>query len=67
MDYYNYYTGDPGYLSKDVARFQHVSVASVRKLAQTDLVDDKSVVVTTVQGEKVTHDVPAARQTRTRV
>jgi zinc protease len=58
MDYYNYYTGDPGYLSKDVARFQHVSVASVRKLAQTDLVDDKSVVVTTVQGEKVTHDVP---------
>ena len=58
MDYYNYYTGDPGYLSKDVARFQHVSVASVRKLAQTDLVDAKSVVVTTVQGEKVTHDVP---------
>jgi zinc protease len=58
MDYYNYYTGDPGYLSKDVARFQHVSVASVRKLAQTDLVDAKSVVVTTVPGEKVTHDVP---------
>ncbi len=58
MDYYNYYTGDPGYLSKDVARFQHVSVASVRKLAQTDLVDAKSVVVTTVQGEKVTQDVP---------
>jgi zinc protease len=58
MDYYNYYTGDPGYLPKDVARFQHVSVASVRKLAQTDLVDAKSVVVTTVPGEKVTHDVP---------
>lgn len=58
MDYYNYYTGDPGYLSKDVARFQHVSVASVRKLAQSDLVDTKSVVVTTVQGEKVTQDVP---------
>jgi zinc protease len=58
MDYYNYYTGDPGYLPKDVARFEHVSVASVRKLAQADLVDTKSVVVTTVQGEKVTHDVP---------
>lgn len=58
MDYYNYYTGDPGYLSKDVARFQHVSVASVKKLAQTDLVANKSVVVTTVQGEKVIHDVP---------
>jgi zinc protease len=58
MDYYNYYTGDPGYLSKDVARFQHVSVASVRKLAQTELVDAKSVVVTTIPGEKVTHDVP---------
>jgi zinc protease len=58
MDYYNYYTGDPGYLSKDVVRFQHVSVASVRKLAQADLVDAKSVVVTTIQGAKVTHDVP---------
>ena len=58
MDYYNYYTGDPGFLSKDVARFQHVSVTSVRKLAQTDLLDTKSVVVTTVQGEKVMHDVP---------
>jgi zinc protease len=58
MDYYNYYTGDPGYLVKDVARFQHVSVASLRRLAQADLVDAKSVVVTTVQGEKVTHDVP---------
>jgi zinc protease len=58
MDYYNYYTGDPGYLPKDVARFQHVSVASVRKLAEADLVDAKSVVVTTVQGEKVTQDVP---------
>jgi zinc protease len=58
MDYYNYYTGDPGYLSKDVARFQHVSVASVHKLAEADLLDKKSVVVTTVQGEKVTHDVP---------
>jgi zinc protease len=58
MDYYNYYTGDPGYLSKDVARFQHVSVASVKKLAQADLVANKSIVVTTVQGEKVIHDVP---------
>ncbi len=58
MDYYNYYTGDPGYLSKDVARFQHVSVASVRKLAEAELVDAKSVVVTTIQGAKVTHDVP---------
>lgn len=58
MDYYNYYTNDPGYLSKDVARFEHVSVASVRKLAQANLVDAKSVVVTTVQGQKVIHDVP---------
>jgi zinc protease len=58
MDYYNYYTGDPGYLPKDVARFQHVTLASVRKLAQSDLVDAKSVVVTTVAGKKVTDDVP---------
>jgi zinc protease len=58
LDYYNYYTGDPGFLSKDVARFQHVTTASVRKLAQDDLLDAKSVVVTTVQGKKETQDVP---------
>ena len=58
MDYYNYYTGDPGYLSKDVARFQHVTIGSIRKLAQGDLIDAKSVVVTTVPGKKETQDVP---------
>ncbi len=58
MDYYNYYTGDPGYLPKDVARYQHVTVASVRKLAQAELVDAKRVVVTTLPGQKVTDDVP---------
>ena len=58
MDYYNYYTGDPGYLPKDVARFQHVTVASMHKLAQSSLTDDKRVVVTTVQGKKVIDDVP---------
>ncbi len=58
MDYYNYYTGDPGYLPKDVARFQHVTVASVRKIAQEQLTDSKRVVVTVVNGKKVTEDVP---------
>lgn len=58
MDYYNYYTGDPGYLPKDVARYQHVTVASIRKLADDQLLDTKRVVVTVVNGKKVTDDVP---------
>ena len=58
MDYYNYYTGDPGYLPKDVARYQRVSVASMRTLAKAELVDAKRVVVTTLPGEKMTEDVP---------
>jgi zinc protease len=58
LDYYNYYTGDPGYLPKDVARYQRVSAASMRKLAESELVDARRVVVTTVPGEKRTEDVP---------
>ena len=58
MDYYNYYTGDPGYLPKDIKRYQAVTVASVTSFAQSMLGKDQRVVVTTVPGKKVVDDVP---------
>ncbi len=58
MDYYNYYTGDPGYLPKDIKRYQAVTVASVTSFAQSMLGKDQRVVVTAIPGKKVVNDVP---------
>ena len=58
LDSYNQYTGDPGYLSKDIARFQAVTVAGVKDAAAKYLNQNQAVVVTTVPGSKVVDDVP---------
>ena len=36
MDRYNQYLGDPGYLPKDIARYQAVTTASVREIGQKE-------------------------------
>jgi zinc protease len=58
LDRYNQYTGDPGYLPKDVARFQAATVASVKRIGEQDFAQNQRVVVITVPGKKVTEDVP---------
>ncbi|MBZ5627955.1 MAG: insulinase family protein [Acidobacteriia bacterium] len=57
LNQYNHYTGDPGYLSKDLARYNEATTASVQKLAQT-LTANSCAVVYGVPGEKVVDDVP---------
>ena len=58
MDLYNQYLGDPGYLPKDVERFENATAASVRGLAQDTFQDSQRVVVYTIPGKKVVDDVP---------
>jgi zinc protease len=58
LNYYNQYTGDPGYLPKDLARYEAVTPASVEKLAKATLGKDQRVVVYGVPGKKVLDDVP---------
>jgi zinc protease len=58
LNEYNQYTGDPGYLSKDLARYQAATVESVRKAAATYLNKNQAVVVTCIPGKKVVDDVP---------
>jgi zinc protease len=55
MDLYNYYLGDPGYLPKDIKRYQAVTVASLTNVAQSTLGNNQRVIVDTVPGKKVTH------------
>ncbi len=58
LNYFNQYTGDPGYLPKDLARYDAVTAASVQKYIQETLGKDRRVVVYGVPGKKVLNDVP---------
>ena len=58
LDQYNQYTGDPGFLSKDVKMAEDVTVASVKAAALKYLTRDSAVVVYCVPGKKVLDDVP---------
>ena len=58
LDRYNQFLDDPGYLPKDIARYQAVTTASVKQVAGKYLGKDQSVVVDCVPGKKVVDDVP---------
>ena len=42
INHYNQYTGDPGYLPKDIARLRRVSAADVQRAARTWLPDARA-------------------------
>jgi len=58
LDEYNQYTGDPGYLPKDIAAIEAVTIARARAAAAKYLTQQSAVVVYCVPGKKVLNDVP---------
>jgi zinc protease len=58
LNQYNHYLGDPGYLGKDLVRYDQVTPASVRKYAHEQLGKDARAVVYGVPGDKVINDIP---------
>jgi len=58
LDRYNQYTGDPGFLPKDVAMQEEVTIASAKAAARKYFSKDSAVVVYCVPGKKVLDDVP---------
>jgi zinc protease len=58
LNYYNQYTGDPGYLAKDLVRYEAVTPPSVEKYALATLGKEHRVVVYGIPGKKVLDDVP---------
>ncbi len=54
----NQYTGDPGYLPKEVAAEEAVTVASAQAAANKYLTKNSAVVVYCEPGKKVLNDVP---------
>ncbi len=58
LDEYNQYTGNPGFLPKDVAMTEAVTQSSAKAAAVKYFAPSAAVVVSCVPGEKLLHDVP---------
>jgi zinc protease len=58
LNNYNQYTGDPGFLPKDIAMIEGVTVASAKAAAVKYFGKNSAVVVYCVPGKKVLDDVP---------
>jgi zinc protease len=58
LDRYNQFLDDPGYLPKDIARYQAVTISSIKQVASQYLGKDQSAVVDCIPGKKVVDDVP---------
>ncbi len=61
VNQYNQYTGDPGYLPKDIARLRRVSAADVQRVARSWLQANARVVVAAVPGKPELGPDPAAQ------
>jgi zinc protease len=60
INQYNQYTGDPGYLQKDIERVRRVTAADVQRVARAYLQQQARAVVTAVPGTPdLGPDVPA--------
>ena len=68
LNHYNQYTGDPGYLAKDVAQLRKITAADVQRAARTWLQRKARVVVAGVPGiPDLPPDPPAPKPPRERV
>ncbi|MCC2956861.1 insulinase family protein [Massilia sp. IC2-477] len=56
LNHYNQYTGDPGYLAKDVARLRQITPADVQRAVRTYLARQARAVVTGLPGKPVIDD-----------
>jgi len=60
LNYYNQYTGDPGFIGKDLERFRAVTPEGVRNAVAATLAKNARVVVFAERGDKkLAPDVPA--------
>ncbi|MFC0254637.1 M16 family metallopeptidase [Massilia consociata] len=64
LNHYNQYTGDPGYLAKDLERLRRVTPADVQRAVRTYLRQQARAVVTGLPGKPVLNDPPLPRAAR---
>lgn len=61
LNHYNLYTGDPGYLAKDLARLRRIDAAAVQRAVQAWLKPEARAVVTGVPGKPKVDDPRAPK------
>jgi len=62
LNQYNHYLGDPGYLPKDIERYNRATVADLKRIADQKLGPNQRVVVYGVPGKKVIDDPPRTKE-----
>jgi zinc protease len=62
LNEYNHYLHDPGYLPKDIARYNNATVADLKRVADKALEPNERVVVYGVPGKKVIDDPPRTKE-----
>ena len=62
LNKYNHYLGDPGYLTKDLARYDQATAADLERVANQQLKTSQRVVIYGVPGKKLVGDAPRAGQ-----
>jgi len=63
LNQYNHYLGDPGYLPKDLERYNHATTADLKRVADEMLKPSERAVVFGVPGKKVVDDPPRTKET----
>ncbi|HET7207464.1 MAG TPA: pitrilysin family protein [Terriglobales bacterium] len=61
LNQYNHYLGDPGFLPKDLERYNRASIADLKRVASEKLKSSESAVVYGVPGKKVIEDAPRTK------
>ncbi len=61
LNHYNQYTGDPGYLAKDLERLRRVTPADVQRAVRSYLGQQARAIVTGLPGKQVVNDPRAPR------
>ena len=62
LNQYNHFLGDPGYLARDLERYDRAVSAALLSIAQQRLSHDSRVVLHGIPGPKTVVDVPRATQ-----
>jgi zinc protease len=61
LNMYNHYLGNPGFLPKDLERYNRTTTADLKRIAGQELKPSASVVVYGVPGKKVIEDAPRTK------
>lgn len=61
LNQYAFFTGDPGYLPKDLERYNKVTPDAVKQFVSQYLTENSCVVVKGIPGKKTVEDVPRSK------